>query len=76
MKLNDKGGAPRVERREDLPPLRTEAERPRGIGGLPASTGREPRKITFEDIAKMSDEEYARLPGHIKEAYLAGGRLD
>jgi hypothetical protein len=72
VKPNDKGGAPKEARREDQAPLRTESERPRGIGGLPASTGRELRRLSYEDIDKMNEVEYDKLPKHVKEEYLAG----
>lgn len=62
-------------RREVLDTLATNADRPRGIGSLPAAEGRVIRKLTSEAISQMPDAEYARLPKHIREAYLAGGQL-
>lgn len=73
--LDTTGGDRADGRREVLETISTNADRPRGIGSLPAAEGRVVRKLTPEAISKMPDEEYARLPQHIRDAYLAGGQL-
>lgn len=55
--------------------VRPTADRFSGVRRLAASAGREPRRVTDADIGKMSEDEYAALPKHVREAYLAGGRV-
>jgi hypothetical protein len=55
--------------------VRTTADRFGGVRRLSHATGREPRVLTDTDIEKMPDEEYARLPKSVRDAYLAGGRV-
>jgi len=73
--LDEKAGDRTDGRREVLETLSQNADRPRGIGSLPAAEGRVIRKLTSDDISKMSDAEYQRLPQHVRDAYLAGGPL-
>lgn len=73
--LEEKAGDRTDGRREVLDTLSQNADRPRGIGSLPAAEGKVVRRLTSEAISQMSDAEYARLPAHIREAYLAGGQL-
>lgn len=73
--LDEKAGDRTDGRREVLETLSQNADRPRGIGSLPAAEGKVVRRLTSEAISQMSDAEYARLPAHIREAYLAGGQL-
>lgn len=55
--------------------VKTTADRFGGVRRLSASAGREPRRLTDTAIEEMPDEEYARLPRHVKDAYLAGGTV-
>ena len=73
--LEEKAGDRTDGRREVLETLSQNADRPRGIGSLPAVEGKVVRRLTSEAISQMSDAEYARLPAHIRDAYLAGGQL-
>lgn len=73
--LDTKAGDRSDGRREVLETIATNADRPRGIGSLPAAEGRVVHRLTSKSISEMPDEQYARLPTHIKEAYLAGGQL-
>lgn len=59
-------------RREVLDLVRTNAERPQGVRRVPTSPGQEVRRLTRQSIDTMPDAEYARLPEHIKQAYLQG----
>jgi hypothetical protein len=55
--------------------VRPTADRFGGVRRLAASSGREQRHVTDADIEKMSEAEYGALPKHVREAYLAGGRV-
>lgn len=70
--LNERSGGRAEGRREVIERVTRAASRPIGIGGLPTAPAREKRQITRKDIDNMSDEEYDRLPQHVKTAYLQG----
>jgi hypothetical protein len=55
--------------------MRPTADRFGGVRRLAPSAGREPRRLSDSDIEKMSESEYGALPKHVREAYLAGGRV-
>lgn len=61
----------RAEGRMDvMRTLETTTARPRGIRDLPPAGGQQRRRLTLNDIDKMSREERAKLPEHVLAAWL------
>jgi hypothetical protein len=71
--LNDNSGDRAAGRREVTERVTKAASKFVGVRHLPAAPGRETKRlVTRADIDKMSDEEYARLPEHVRKAHLQG----